>query len=57
MYFSSSKSRVSRDLGLGVLKSVNLQYITLDCLDYGTNESSTKSLMLQVLSFLYFLYT
>ena len=26
-------------------KSVNLQYITLGCLDDGTNESLTKSLM------------
>ena len=33
------------------LKSVNLQYITLGCLDDGTNESSTKSLMFQVLFF------
>ena len=32
-------------------KSVNLQYITLGCLDDGTNESSTKSLMFQVLFF------
>ena len=31
-----------------ILKSVNLQYDTLGCLDYGTNESSTKSLMFQV---------
>ena len=31
------------------LKSVNLQYIKLGCLDDGTNESSTKSLMFQVL--------
>ena len=31
-----------------LLKSVNLQYITLGCLDDGTNESSTKSLMFQV---------
>ena len=29
-------------------KSVNLQYITLGCLDDGTNESWTKSLMFQV---------
>ena len=34
------------------LKSVNLQYITLGCLDDGTNESSIKSLMFQVLFFL-----
>ena len=27
------------------MKSVNLQYITLGCLDDGTNESSTKRLM------------
>ena len=33
------------------MKSVNLQYITLGCLDYGTNESSTKSLIFQVLFF------
>ena len=31
------------------LKSVNLQYITLGYLDDGTNESSTKSLMFQLL--------
>ena len=31
------------------MKSVNLQYNTLGCLDDGTNESSTKHLMLQVL--------
>ena len=36
-------------------KSVNLQYITLGCLDDGTNELSTKSLMFQVLFFLHFL--
>ena len=35
-------------------KSVNLQYITLGCLDDGTNESSTKSLMLKVLFFYIF---
>ena len=40
-----------------IQKSVNLQYITLGCLDDGTNKSSTKSLMFQVLSFLYFLWT
>ena len=34
-------------------KSVNLQYITLGCLDDGTNESSTKNLMFQE----FFLYT
>ena len=34
-----------------MLKSVNLQYITLDCLNNGTNELSTKSLMFQVLIF------
>ena len=33
-------------------KYVNLQYITLGCLDDG---SSTKSLMFQVLFFLYYL--
>ena len=32
------------------LKSVNLQYNTLGRLDDGTNESSTKRLMFQVLS-------
>ena len=32
-------------------KSVNLQYITLGCLDDGTNELSTKSLMFHVLFF------
>ena len=34
-----------------VYKSVNLQYITLGCLDDGTNESATKRLMIQVLFF------
>ena len=34
-----------------VKKSVNLQYITLGCLDDGTNESSTKRLMFQVFFF------
>ena len=33
------------------LKSVNLQYNTLGCLNDGTNESSTKHLMFQVLFF------
>ena len=33
------------------LKSVNLQYITLGCLDDGTNEASTKRLIFQVLFF------
>ena len=33
------------------MKSVNLQYNTLGCLDDGTNESSTKRLMFQVLFF------
>ena len=32
-------------------KSVNLQYITLGCLDNGTNESSIKSLIFQLLFF------
>ena len=36
---------------LGHIKSVNLQYIMLGCLDDATNESSTKSLMFQVLFF------
>ena len=35
------------------LKSVNLQYITLGCLDDGTNESSTKRLMFQVIHFFF----
>ena len=35
----------------GNLKSVNLQYNTLGRLDDGTNESSTKRLMFQVLFF------
>ena len=39
------------------LKSVNLQYIMRGCLHDGTKESSTKSLMFQVLFFLYFLVT
>ena len=34
-----------------VYKSVNLQYITLGCLDDGTIESATKRLMIQVLFF------
>ena len=38
-----------------ILKSVNLQYNTLCCLDDGTNESSTKRLMFQVLFFSWFL--
>ena len=39
------------------LKSVNLQYITLVCLDDGPNESSTKRQMFKVLLFFhYFLY-
>ena len=33
------------------INSVNLQYITLGCLDDGTNESWTKSLMFEVLFF------
>jgi hypothetical protein len=33
------------------LKSVNLQYNTLGCLDDGTNESSTKHLTFQVFFF------
>ena len=33
------------------MKSVNLQYITLGCLDDGTNKSLTKCLMFQVLFF------
>ena len=41
---------------LCILKSVNLQFIKLGCLDDGTNQLSTKSLMFQVLFFLYFLY-
>ena len=36
---------------VSILKSVNLQYITLGCLDDGTNKSSTKSLMFQLLFF------
>ena len=36
-----------------LLKFVNLQYITLGCLDIGTNESSTKCLMFQVLFFFF----
>ena len=38
-----------------LLKSVNLQYITLGCLDNGTNELLTKSLIVQV-SFFYTFY-
>ena len=41
---------------MNIVKSVNLQYITPGCWDDGTNESLTKSLILQVLfSFSYFL--
>ena len=36
---------------LHYLKSVNLQNDTLGCLDDGTNESSTKSLIFQALFF------
>ena len=36
------------ELDLNDQKSVNLQLITLGCLDDGTNESSTKNLMFQV---------
>ena len=39
----------SKNVPCLVLKSVNLQYITLGCLDDGTNKSSTRSLMFQVL--------
>ena len=39
------------------LKSVNLQYNTLGRLDTGTNKSSTKHLMFQVLFFHNFLWT
>ena len=35
----------------GEQKSVNLQYITLGCLNDGTNKSSTKRLMFQVIFF------
>ena len=38
------------------MKSVNLQYITLGCLDDGTNKSETKTLMFQVLFFSYPFY-
>ena len=38
-----SKNRVCGGLPVLNLKSVNLQYITLGCLDDGTNKSSTKS--------------
>ena len=37
-------------------KSVNLQYITLGCLDDGTNESLTKSLMFQVCIFFFYTF-
>ena len=36
---------------MNIVKSINLQYITPGCWDDGTSESSTKSLMLQVLFF------
>ena len=54
----SSRCCQAESLGLLLLspssllfKSVNLQYNTLGCLDHGTNESSTKRLMFQVLFF------
>ena len=50
----SSHSLVKSQSGLAespFQKSVNLQYVTLGCLDDGTNESSTKSLMFQVIFF------
>jgi hypothetical protein len=40
----------------GHLKSVNLQYSMLGCLDDGTNDLSTKSLMFQVLFSLILFY-
>jgi hypothetical protein len=39
------------NLALINIKSVNLEYNTLGRLDVGTNESSTKSLMFQMLFF------
>ena len=36
-------------------KFVNLQYITLGCLDDGTNESSNKRMMFQAIFFSWFL--
>ena len=47
--------KARRNFNVLGLKSVNLQYITLGCLDDGTNELLTKSLMFQVLFVLYFL--
>ena len=49
------KLKIVESLGVWELKSVNLWYITLGRLDDGTNESSTKCLMFQVLFFLDFL--
>ena len=45
--FSVNDSLETKQSTITNLKSVNLQYNTLGCLDDGTNESSTKSLMFQ----------
>ena len=55
MILKSVQGWVPLGHSISYYKSVNLQYITLGCLDDGTNESSTKSLIFQVLFFLYFL--
>ena len=51
MWAAASASAGSRTMGPNHLKSVNLQYSKLGLLDNGTNESSTKRLMFQVLFF------
>ena len=50
MYYSKIKRPIliQRNISTWDLKSVNLQYNTMGCLEDGTNELSTKSLMFQV---------
>ena len=45
------KRIVAGECHVHMLKSVNLQYITLVCWDAGTKDSLTKRLMLQALFF------
>ena len=49
------ESRIKAVNSENLQKFVNLQYITLGCLDNGTNKSLTKSLVFQVLFLLNFL--
>ena len=51
LLYTSKRELTWSVAALLLLKFVNLQYITLGCLDIGTNESSTKCLMFQVLFF------